>query len=60
MMEIINKNDDIKKAYTKINIVIGVGMQTAIKCIIETDNFTKFKDGRKFSCHCCIKNICCC
>ncbi len=52
MMEIINKNEDIKKAFTKINTVIGVGMLTAIKCIIETDNFTKFKDGRKFSCHC--------
>lgn len=52
MMEIINKNDEFKKTFTQINTIIGVGMITAVKCIIETDNFTKFKDGRKFSCHC--------
>lgn len=52
MKEIININNSLKETFEKINTVIGVGMLTAIKCIIETDNFTKFIDGRKFSCHC--------
>ncbi len=52
IMEIINNNEELKKTFKKVNTVIGVGMLTAVKCIIETDNFTKFNDGRKFSCHC--------
>ena len=27
-------------------------MVTSLKCIIETDNFTRFTDARKFNCHC--------
>jgi transposase len=52
IMEIINNNEELKKNFNKVTSVIGVGMLTAVKCIIETDNFIKFKDGRKFSCHC--------
>ena len=52
IMEIINNNETLKNTFNKVNTIIGVGMLTAVKCIIETDNFTKFKDGRKFSCHC--------
>ena len=29
-----------------------MGNITAIKCILETDNFTKFDNPRKFNCHC--------
>lgn len=52
MNSIIKSNDDLKEKFDKITKVIGIGLLTAIKCIIETDNFTKFLDGRKFSCHC--------
>jgi transposase len=52
IMEIINNNEPLKNIFKKITAVIGVGMLTAVKFIVETDNFTKFKDGRKFSCHC--------
>lgn len=52
MLEIINSNEELKETFTKIKQVIGVGPLTAIKCIVETDNFSSFKDGRKFSCHC--------
>lgn len=52
IMDIINNNETLKTTFNKLISVIGVGMLTAVKCIIETDNFTKFKDGRKFSCHC--------
>lgn len=52
IMEIIHNNETLNDTFKKVNTVIGVGMLTAVKCIIETDNFAKFKDGRKFSCHC--------
>jgi len=52
IMEIINNNEPLKNTFKKITAVIGVGMLTAVKFIVETENFTKFKDGRKFSCHC--------
>lgn len=52
MLELINSSTELKETFTKINQVIGVGPLTAIKCIVETDNFNKFNDGRKFSCHC--------
>jgi len=52
MLEIIKSNQELKKNYDKIGQVIGVGPITAIKCITETDNFMKFLNARKFSCHC--------
>ena len=52
MREIIKQNDELKNNFQKITSVIGVGEITAIKCILETDNFTKFNNPRKFSCHC--------
>ncbi|NLE05866.1 MAG: IS110 family transposase [Crenarchaeota archaeon] len=52
MIEIVESNQELLENYTKISTVIGVGKITAIKCIVETENFSKFKDGRKFSCHC--------
>lgn len=52
MIDIIKSTEDLKKTYEKITKVIGVGPITAMMCIIETDNFSKFPDGRKFSCHC--------
>lgn len=52
MIDIIKSTEDLKKTYKKITKVIGVGPITAMMCIIETDNFLKFPNGRKFSCHC--------
>lgn len=52
MVEIIQSNKDLNNSYKLVTSVIGVGMLTAIKCIVETDNFTRFTNGRKFSCHC--------
>lgn len=49
---IIKSNMELTEKYDKVTKVIGVGPLTAIKCIIETENFTKFVNGRKFSCHC--------
>lgn len=52
MIDIIKSSDDLHKTYKRITKVIGVGPITATMCIIETDNFSKFPNGRKFGCHC--------
>lgn len=49
---IIVSNKVLNKSYNKVTAVIGVGPIIAVKCIVETSNFTKFSDPRKFSCHC--------
>lgn len=51
MKTIINSTDELKKTYEKIVTVVGVGPVTATKCIIETGNFNKITDPRKFCCH---------
>lgn len=52
MKSIIYSSEELKETYQKISRVIGVGPITAIKCIVETDNFVKFSNARKFSCYC--------
>jgi len=52
MQEIVNNANELKTSYQKITKVIGIGPITAIKCITETENFTKFTNPRKFACHC--------
>ena len=52
MVTIIKSNIKFKTTYDKITSVIGVGPIIAAKCIVETQNFTRFEDPRKFSCHC--------
>ena len=52
MMSIISLSQELNKSYQKVIGVIGVGPITAIYCISETDNFLKFYNPRKFSCHC--------
>ena len=52
MKNLIASSQELHESYQKITKVIGVGPITAIKCIVETDNFLKFPNGRKFSCHC--------
>lgn len=52
MSEVINSCKSLKVTYSKITKVIGVGPITAIMCIVETANFTKFENARQFSCYC--------
>lgn len=52
MQKIIEADQNLKSSYKKVTTVIGVGPIIATKCIVETDNFTKFDNPRKFSCHC--------
>jgi len=52
MTGIIRSNIELKTTYDKITSVIGVGPMIATKCIVETQNFARFDNPRKFSCHC--------
>lgn len=52
MQKIIEADQYLKSSYKKVSSVIGVGPIITIKCIVETDNFIKFDNPRKFSCHC--------
>ncbi|WP_052143581.1 IS110 family transposase [Wocania ichthyoenteri] len=52
MKAIIQSDQNLSGSYRKISAVIGIGPVIATKCIVETANFTKFDNPRKFSCHC--------
>lgn len=52
MLELVKSDPSLKKTYDKAIQVIGVGPITVLKCIAETDNFLRFTNARKFSCHC--------
>jgi transposase len=52
MLELIKQKEELKNSYQKVSRVIGVGPITAIQCIVETNNFLKYSNARKFSCHC--------
>lgn len=52
LKEIIKQDQDLKNSYDKIIKVVGVGPIIAAKCIAETENFIKYDNPRKFSCHC--------
>lgn len=51
MLQIIKEDQSLKITYDKITKVIGVGPIIAIKIICETENFLKYANPRKFSCH---------
>jgi len=52
MLAIIKSTKELKTNYDKITSVVGIGPIIALYCIIETQNFVKFYDPRKFGCHC--------
>lgn len=52
MLELVKSRQELKENYSKIISVIGVGPITALMCLIHTENFTKFENGRKFNCYC--------
>jgi transposase len=52
MLDIVKSTKELKINYDKITKVIGVGPVIGISCIIETRNFTRFYNPRKFGCHC--------
>lgn len=49
---IINVNEPLNKNFKLLQTVKGVGKVLALNTIIKTQNFTRFKDARKFACYC--------
>jgi len=49
---IIDGQEALKQNFNLLNGVVGVGKVVALTTIIKTHNFTRFTNGRKFSCFC--------
>jgi|RhiMetdeSRZDD1v2_1073273.scaffolds.fasta_scaffold594576_1 transposase len=47
----INSDTQLKKTYELIRTVKGVGLIVAAFIIAKTNNFTRFRDARKFNCY---------
>lgn len=52
MRSTIKAEEDLNSTYKNITSVIGVGPVTGIKCLVETGNFEKISEAKKFCCHC--------
>ncbi len=48
---ILNENQEIKKSFSLLESISGIGLITAIMMIVSTQNFTSFNDARKYSCY---------
>ena len=49
MVDIVNKDADIKKNYDLIRSVVGIGLITAIDTIVYTNNFKNFSTPRQYA-----------
>lgn len=52
IIDIINKDDNLKLLYRLITSVVGIGFVTAINLMVHTNGFTVLKDTRKLACYC--------
>lgn len=52
LMDIIEKDDDLKDIFNLITSIKGIGPQTALFMIAFTDGFTRFETWRKFASYC--------
>ena len=52
MKEIIDKDDQLKKLFSLVSSVVGIGFVTAVNLIIHTNEFKIMNDARKLSCYC--------
>lgn len=52
MNEIIKENQSMSRNFKLLTSIKGVGPQTALFMIAYTNNFTKFKEWRKFASYC--------
>jgi transposase len=51
MKDIIDSDDDLRKLYTLVSSVVGIGFVTAVNLIITTSEFKLFQCHRKFACY---------
>ena len=49
MVEIVNKDPDIKRNYDLIRTVVGIGLITAVDTLVYTNNFQNFSTPRQYA-----------
>ncbi len=52
MIALVRASESLNQRYRRLQTIIGVGPITAMICLIETHDFTRFTNPRKFNCHC--------
>ena len=52
MKELLNKPGPIAENFRLLNGIKGIGLIVATATLIKTNNFTRFKNRKKFSCYC--------
>ena len=52
IIDIVNKDENLKELYKLITSVVGIGFVTAINLMVYTNGFTVLKDTRKLACYC--------
>jgi transposase len=51
MKEVIDEDDELKKLYTLVTSVVGIGFVTAVNLIVYTNEFRRFTNHRQFACY---------
>ena len=51
MKEVIKNDTELKELYRLVTSVVGVGEVTAIKLLVVTQGFTKFKSAKQLACY---------
>lgn len=52
IIEIVNEDENLKRLFSIITSVVGIGFVTAINLLIYTNGFTQLRDARKLACYC--------
>ena len=52
MMFLLKSDPELKRLYTLVTSVVGIGMQTAIYLLIHTSGLTSFSNPRQLACYC--------
>jgi transposase len=52
IQDIVNGDENLKKLFTLITSVVGIGFVTAINLLVHTEGFTQLRDARKLACYC--------
>ncbi|MBS1622851.1 MAG: IS110 family transposase [Bacteroidetes bacterium] len=50
--DIIDNDDQLKRLYSLVTSVVGIGFVTAVNLIVHTNEFKKFNDVKKLACYC--------
>jgi transposase len=52
IIEVVNSDENLKRLFSIITSVVGIGFVTAIHLLVYTNGFTQLRDARKLACYC--------